>query len=457
MRRPKLRWSPAENRALDPYVRGVVERRYTDAAAAARAYQRETRELDGDRAVGLPPPRSFFSVRGRIQVLAREQGRVSEHVSWSSVEIRVLDTYARAVLRGEFRDARQATDAYLREVDHLRRRYRRAKWPRVRRSRSAVYRALLPRLQKLGRLRMLSFWTRTEERLIDYYARRVLQGLFPDAQAAARELMREMTRRRKRRAAGDSGLEVRTSRAVYTKLRRRLRQLGRQISDVWRRDERQIVRRSARDLLERRYRSVPAAARVCERELDRLRRMQPRGERRLQRRTRAAIRHMIALEAQGMRRRWSGTVWTPQELRVVERFARAFMNGRYRQLSTAARDCVQALDRLRLRYPHASWLAARRGLPGVYAWLLRLTAKKGRVMMTGKFSPEERRVLTVYARALLAGRYRTALDAAQDLHRKFGQLRRQYPHAPWLRVHRQVNALKRAVGQRMRELRSLSR
>ncbi len=67
----------------------------------------------------------------------------------------------------------------------------------------------------------------------------------------------------------------------------------------------------------------------------------------------------------GMRARTLRPLWSWQEERILDRFARALADGEYRSARAAARACQVELDRLRAKHPDAPWAVAQRTLFGI--------------------------------------------------------------------------------------------
>jgi hypothetical protein len=54
--------------------------------------------------------------------------------------------------------------------------------------------------------------------------------------------------------------------------------------------------------------------------------------------------------------------------------------------------------------------------------------------------------------ALARGDYRNRMEAARDYQCNLERLRRRYPHAAWLQIHRTLNGIRRAMYERARAL-----
>lgn len=373
------RWSPQEDWVLDRYVHGLLTGRYSDVSAAARECCRQWNRLGRARR-GRMQARTYFAIRTRMADHARQRGRGRvKEPNWSPQEKRVLDAYARAVQRGRFGTALAATRAYCQDLVSLARKYRKARWPLAARSQHAVYRALLKRLNALGRQRVLVPWSGPELQLLDRYVRRLVNGQCRDAKDAARQFLRETGELWHRHPRLEWLRVRRTFVAAHAQIVRRAQSLGRFKSLHWGSRELAVVDHYVHALLAGRFRSVPDAYRECRHKLAALRRDFPSARWAAAPRTTSAVLHMITERTVALARRWPGTRWTPQELRVVERFSRALVRGRYPAVRQAAAECQGALERLSMRYPRAQWLATRRPFSGTYEQVRRVSLRLGRV------------------------------------------------------------------------------
>jgi len=102
--------------------------------------------------------------------------------------------------------------------------------------------------------------------------------------------------------------------------------------------------------------------------------------------------------------------WGGDDLRVLRRYARSLVAGRYTSARAAAVLCQREVERRssadRLRGVH------RRTFYGYYQKLFELARGMNLPYITRAWTPAERRVLEWYVRRLFAGRYRYTRDAA---------------------------------------------
>jgi hypothetical protein len=98
-----------------------------------------------------------------------------------------------------------------------------------------------------------------------------------------------------------------------------------------------IIDRFARALVSGRYPSIVAATRACRYAVERA------GL--LGNRTDGGLRAKLRKQALGMRKAGFRPRWSAEELRILDRFARAIIRGAYLTASAAAEPCRRALER----------------------------------------------------------------------------------------------------------------
>jgi len=134
-------------------------------------------------------------------------------------------------------------------------------------------------------------------------------------------------------------------------------------------------------------------------------------------------------------------------VKIVDRFARAFVRGDYGEMRTAGRDCRAALVVARKDAPDGSRLYANRSAVAVREKLRVRVRKLGGRTSRRAWARQELKLLEGYARALASGKYPSAVAAAADYQRDTVRLRRRYPKAAWLASRH----LPDAVAQRLRD------
>ena len=266
---------------------------------------------------------------------------------WSEQEKRLLDAYLSALARGKYRTRIEAVRDYQRNLDRLRRRYPQAAWLKARRTLYGVWKAMYKRgLPK--RPLILDPWSFEELRLLTGFARKVATGRYPQARLAAQDYLRRIADLR-RKQPELAWLRVRRSTlAVEHMIRRRSHELGwLYVNLAWSAPESRILNRHARGVLTGRYASTEQAARVARSEIDRLHRLNPTERWALARRSRTAVEVRIYRVASSLGRARPNSPWTSPEERVIERFARALVRGRFPDGEHAARECWIELARKR--------------------------------------------------------------------------------------------------------------
>jgi len=382
-------WSGEEHRVLGRYVRAYLRGEYKSGNQAARDCLRElSRRFTADPGSSeFPRRRGFYGVYAVLLQRSLQQGRLPTRRRWSPEEQRILDSYVRAIARGRYRDAQEATRAFLEDRPHLRRRYPKAQWLRVARNYYGTYRVMLKLARNLVRPRVKRELSTEEQRLIDRYARLYIRGEIPSVGKAAREFLRECERRRRRYPKLAHLFAARTLKGVGSRIRSRIRDLG--------------------------------------------------------------------LPARTVR-------WSPAEDRVLDRYVRALMAGRYRHAREAARDCMVDMEKLYRKHPAAIWARTRRKWRTLAERLGEQVHVLGRLWRFARFTPEEKRFLDRYARALVGGRYRTARDAGQEcwraMKRAYDRRSARQHELPGVRFPRSVRSVVSLLAQRSaalgRELRN---
>jgi hypothetical protein len=140
------------------------------------------------------------------------------------------------------------------------------------------------------------------------------------------------------RALADAGFACRRSARV---LARRINAGARKMGWVgrygqWSAQDMRTIRRFAQALAAGRYPTIAAACQVCRKSLARAGQLKPEDETRLVWRLRELA---LAIRGKQFRPRWK-----PDELRIVDRFARAFIRGEYTTPGVAREQCRRALD-----------------------------------------------------------------------------------------------------------------
>jgi hypothetical protein len=218
-----------------------------------------------------------------------------------------------------------------------------------------------------------AYYTATESRIVDRFARAVVRHEYPDTVAAAR-VCRELLARSKH------GFP-RTHGALVARIWERALEFGRKpVRFPFTPEERRVLRELAPEVSSGRFREVRDAARVFQARMARKRRAGPGGNKPSVRSLEAVCAKLqrVATEA-GLA--WGFRDWSSEEDKVVDRFIDQYAKRKFRSLRSAAKACREALRRLdakRLKHPergrpygrsfgaikqHLRERAAKRGVP----------------------------------------------------------------------------------------------
>ena len=214
----------------------------------------------------------------------------------------------------------------------------------------------------------------------------------------------------------------------------------------WSREEDELIDGHVRALADGRYPNRTAAARACARDIKRLyvslRARDPNHHLATRERPFDSLVQRLVVRSKALGLKWTSTFLTPSEERVIDRYVRALVNGRYHDSAEAARVCMSEL--------RGNTDAGRLGtmkFRGVWRRIYNRASRLNRPWAKRLWSKEDSRVVERYARAVVAGRYSTALLAAQacreELRRARG-LRR--PARPLRAVLARLLGLTRAMG-----------
>jgi hypothetical protein len=414
---PRQPWTAAEMRLVDRYSRAIVRGRYSSVKQAAPDLQRDLLRLHEKRpksGQGLAA-RTRWGTFARLLAYSRAHGRkVSRHFAWSAQEKRVVEDYARALLRGRFANATEAARACHRDFERLRRRYPHAGWLAGKRTPVSIMAKLLARANRLGRRPQYIAWTRQELRMIDAYARRVVKGEF-NARQAARVFLRETERLHEKYPKLGWLMVRRSFRTTHDKIWVRAQELGRPFIELaWSPLEIGVATRFVRALLAGEYRNGAAAARVAVGELEALRRRHPNARWTRMRRTYVATKGKIVQLAHAMAEGWRQSHWSTGEKAILERCAQKLMRGDYPSVNQAAKACHLEFERryARKRRPGARQVSAPRSLKTIISSLAQRTRELGRADGTPDWGREELRIAGAWSQ-----RFQVERDASPRLRR----------------------------------------
>jgi hypothetical protein len=241
---------------------------------------------------------------------------------WTDQERRLLEPHALALTRGEYPDA-------MTGVRQVNRAFKQAGLA-LRHPDESVRDEILERARALGRVACSVCFSPEEDRVIDRFSRALVRNEYPYGTAAVADCHRALAR------AGIT--RRRSARALALRINTGARALGWMPKSVlWSASGARIIDRYARALVSDRYPSIVAAARACRCALERA------GQ--FENRTDSALRARLRKQALGMGKAGFRPRWSAEELRILDRFARAVIRGAYPTASAAVVPCRRALER----------------------------------------------------------------------------------------------------------------
>ena len=257
------------------------------------------------------------------------------------------------------------------------------------------------------------YWLPDELRVVDRYAKALMQGRIVGTGVAAARCREELARLAV--AAGRDPRELPASMRERIGMRARLHGWVLPASE-WRIEENRVLDRYVRACVRGKYPSIESAARECWKEM-----RDARGSfgRKL---SAVRLRLLEAARAQG---RQPFRRWTEDELRVAARHVSLLYEGRYRYIRQAADGCAREL-----RQRHASRRVAYPPRPAtaIYQRLTNLVPTYRLPRRRGEMTADEKKVVERYARALARGEFEDARVASAAC---LARLRKSYG-----RVHR---------------------
>jgi len=277
-------------------------------------------------------------------------------------------------------------------------------------------------MAKVRRRQCYQRWTVPESKIIERCVAALVAGRYRRLQDAVDACTQEVGRQRERRPDAGWPAVPRPKSAVRERLREKAKSTGWVSLRVhWDRAETATLRRNVRALMEGHFRDTWGAARACLRALARLRRPGPAVSR-----TPKAVRDRIVLLARSLGWSQSATRWLPEERRILERYVRALVNGRYVSPSLAARDCSAELDRLhrRLRRESSTRGFFPRRVNTIANYLHRWSRDRGRPV-AADWTDAEVRVIRRHAQGLASGEHKDGRAAARACFLELQALRRR--------------------------------
>lgn len=242
---------------------------------------------------------------------------------------------------------------------------------------------------------------------IDRYTNALAQGDYADAVTAAAACRKELARQHRGRTVAALGTlaahirrEARRKQLSYAKAR-------------WSREDEQVLRRYAQSFVAGRYPSARQAATLCQREIEQ--RDAANQRRGVLRRTYYGYYAKLLEFARSMGLPYLQRAWEPAERRVLERYVRRLLAGKYKYTRDIAAACTRELaeiDACATKGATGSRQRPARSEEAVYNELTRIVASAKLPRYKAPWTRPELDVLERYARATAKGRYQRWTDAA---------------------------------------------
>jgi hypothetical protein len=198
---------------------------------------------------------------------------------------------------------------------------------------------------------------------------------------------------------------------------------GARVTPNYSTEENVVFRRYVEALRHGKYDTAYEATCDCYRELEHLWRAHP-NEKWAAGRTFKAVMHQLHIRAQATGRRAFGAAWSAEESDLLDRYARALAQNRFRLARQAASAYLEEMNQRRLEHPEV--YAPR--LPGRVSHVLAVRARElGWAPKETRLAPEENRVLDRYTRRFLAGEFPTLQATAEKCMRELAVVYRNHP------------------------------
>jgi hypothetical protein len=306
-------WYTKERRCALLCARGLANGRFETEAAAIRACRAALARA------GLGRRYTIEAVRQQIRLESRRLVGPPSRAYWTPSEYRVIERFARALVRREYPSATAAARVCLKVLARHKRHF----------SRSVVVVAvrISERALELGRKHTRANFTSEEWKVLRELAPEVSSGRFREVRDASRTFLAIMARRRRARTDG-SNIPVRTVESVDQKFTRVARELGLAWGfRDWSPEEDRVADQFIDRYSKGEFRSLRSTARACRVELRRLdaeRRKHPERGRPFGRSFLAIRQHLKLRTAERgitmpLFRRWQGP-----EGRIAARYAELF-------------------------------------------------------------------------------------------------------------------------------------
>jgi hypothetical protein len=246
-------WKPAERRLVSRYGRALARGRYAELAVAAKECQEEWSRMSGQQP-DVFRGRTLLALSNAVRDAARSLGW---HTGGAHRDPRVesaIMRHAKSLARGRWRSGADAARHCAGELDAL---Y--SQHPAVPRlALFSVTKSILRKCHDLGMPFIRQRWTADEDALARRYARALVEGRYPSGTKAAESCSRDLARLRAAQGHPRRVLDVQVRIAAFAY------RLGypHPYAD-WTRQEKAILDRHARGVLEGRHSSAATAAVAC--------------------------------------------------------------------------------------------------------------------------------------------------------------------------------------------------
>jgi len=308
-------WTPEERQVIACFAHAIVEGRYRNVKEALPECQRELRQ------VAPSMGRTDLAVAWKLLCRAYDFGLPRRKHLWSREELRLVKRHASGLARGEYRDARTA-------VSHIKRVLVKA-GRRVRHPDSVFQARVYDSVREMGLQLASRRLGPTQAALIDRFGRALARNEYASGESAAAECSRACVR---------AGIACHRSQArLAVIIRARARTMGwMPVQLPWNATGARVIDRFAQALVSGEHPSIAAAVRVCGETL------KCAGE--LENRSEAGLYATLRIRAIRRGLPLSKPRWTPDEMRIVDRFARAIVRGEYPTASAAQSRCRHTLE-----------------------------------------------------------------------------------------------------------------
>jgi len=258
-----------------------------------------------------------------------------------------------------------------------------------------------------------AYYTATESRIVDRFARAVVRHEYPDTVAAAR-VCRELLARSKH------GFP-RTHGALVARIWERALEFGRKpVRFPFTPEERRVLRGLAPEVSAGRFREVKDAARVFQARMARKRRARTGGGK-FPKRSLESIAVALSRLARETGLAWGFRDWSPEEDRVVDSLIDRYSKGEFRSLRSTAKACrveLWRLDAARLKHPERG-RPYDRSLSAIRQRLRQQALSRGTKMpLFRRWRGVEQDIAARYAGMYVAGGRPDRMDLAYALRRE---------------------------------------